>query len=274
MARTPTLLAPYTSDMTPNRIAGRTVLVTGATAGIGRACARAFAQRGARLIVTGRRSERLEELAAELTAAHGIDVHPATLDVRDREAVDSLGLQLDALDFTPDVLVNNAGKALGLDPVHAGDPDDWDEMIDTNVKGLLYLTRTFLPRMIAADHGHVVNIGSIAGRWVYPNGGVYCGTKFAVLALTEGINMELVGTKVRVSSVDPGLVETEFSEVRFHGDSERADTVYQGYTPLSPDDVADAVLYVVNAPEHVDILNLVLMPTDQRHATIVHKELD
>jgi serine 3-dehydrogenase len=260
--------------MTPNRIAGRTVLVTGATAGIGAACAHAFARQGARLIVTGRRSERLEALAADLTASHEVDVYPATLDVRDRAAVDSLGRQLAALDFMPDVLVNNAGKALGLDPIHAGDPDDWDEMIDTNVKGLLYLTRAFLPRMVEANHGHVVNIGSIAGRWVYPNGGVYCGTKFAVLALTEGINMELVGTKVRVSSVDPGLVETEFSEVRFHGDRARAETVYQGYTPLRPDDVADAVLYVVNAPEHVDILNLVLMPTDQRHATILHKELD
>jgi serine 3-dehydrogenase len=259
--------------MTPNRIAGRTVLVTGATAGIGAACARAFARQGARLIVTGRRSERLEALAADLTASHEVDVYPATLDVRDRAAVDSLGRQLAALDFMPDVLVNNAGKALGLDPVHAGDPDDWDEMIDTNVKGLLYLTRAFLPRMVEANHGHVVNIGSIAGRWVYPNGGVYCGTKFAVMALTEGINMELVGTKVRVSSVDPGLVETEFSEVRFHGDTARAETVYQGYTPLRPDDVADAVLYVVNAPEHVDILNLVLMPTDQRHATVLHKEL-
>lgn len=260
--------------MTPNRIAGRTVLVTGATAGIGAACAHAFARQGARLIVTGRRSERLEALAADLTASHEVDVYPATLDVRDRAAVDSLGRQLAALDFMPDVLVNNAGKALGLDPIHAGDPDDWDEMIDTNVKGLLYLTRAFLPRMVEANHGHVVNIGSIAGRWVYPNGGVYCGTKFAVLALTEGINMELVGTKVRVSSVDPGLVETEFSEVRFHGDRARAETVYQGYTPLRPEDVADAVLYVVNAPEHVDILNLVLMPTDQRHATILHKELD
>lgn len=258
--------------MTPNRIAGRTVLVTGATAGIGEACARAFAERGARLIVTGRRSERLEALAAELTASHGVDVHPATLDVRDRAAVDSLGQQLEALEFTPDVLVNNAGKALGLDPVQAGDPDDWDEMIDTNVKGLLYLTRSFLPRMVAADRGHVVNIGSIAGRWVYPNGAVYCGTKFAVLALTEGINIDLAGTRVRVSSVDPGLVETEFSEVRFHGDTSRAEAVYQGYTPLRPHDVADAVLYVVNAPEHVDVLNLVLMPTDQRHATIVHKE--
>jgi len=260
--------------MTSNRIAGRTVLVTGATAGIGMACAQTFARQGARLIVTGRRSERLEALAADLTASHGVDVHPAALDVRDREAVDSLGRQLDALDFTPDVLVNNAGKALGLDPVHAGDPDDWDEMIDTNVKGLLYLTRTFLPRMIAKNHGHVVNIGSIAGRWVYPNGRVYCGTKFAVQALTEGINMELVGTRVRVSSVDPGLVETEFSQVRFHGDKARASTVYQGYTPLRPEDVADAVHYVVNAPEYVVVLNLVMMPTDQRHATIVHKELD
>lgn len=259
--------------MTPNRIAGRTILITGATAGIGEACAHTFAREGARLIVTGRRSERLDALASELTRTHGVDVHPATVDVRDREAVDALQSRLEALDFVPDVLVNNAGKALGLDPIQAGDMDDWDEMIDTNVKGLLYMTRAFLPAMVEADRGHVVNIGSIAGRWVYPNGGVYCGTKFAVYALTEGINVDLAGTRVRVSSVDPGLVETEFSRVRFHGDAARADTVYQGYTPLAPNDVADAVLYVVNAPEHVDVLNLVLMPTDQRHATIVHKDL-
>ncbi|MBT8403856.1 MAG: SDR family NAD(P)-dependent oxidoreductase [Gemmatimonadetes bacterium] len=260
--------------MTENRIQGRTVLVTGATAGIGEACARAFAARGARVVITGRRTERLEALAAELRGDAGADVRTAALDVRDRAAVDDLRDTLTDEGFVPDVIVNNAGKARGLDPTHAGDPDDWDEMIDTNVKGLLWVTRAFLPAMVEANRGHVVNIGSTAGRWVYPNGNVYCGTKYAVKAISEGINVDLAGTRVRVSSVDPGLVETEFSEVRFHGDTDRAAGVYQGYAPLRAEDVADAVIYVVNAPEHVDIFNLVIMPTDQRHSMIVHKELD
>lgn len=268
------LRSPDLHVMHANRIRGRTVLVTGATAGIGASCARAFAREGARLVVTGRREERLEALAGELRDAHDTAVRTARLDVRDREAVLALRDALAREGFTPDVLVNNAGKARGMDPVQSGDADDWDEMIDTNVKGLLWVTRAFLPAMVEADRGHVVNIGSIAGRWVYPAGNVYCGTKYAVKALSEGLNMDLVGTRVRVSSVDPGLVETEFSEVRFHGDAERAEAVYRGYTPLSPDDVADAVLYVVNAPEHVDVFNLVLMPTDQRHSMVVHKEPD
>lgn len=251
-----------------NRIQGRTVLVTGATAGIGEACAHAFAARGARLVILGRREERLRSLAEALDT----EVRPAAVDVRDRAAVESLRDRLVDEGFTPDVLVNNAGKALGLDPLHEGDPADWEEMIDTNVKGLLWMTRAFLPAMVAADHGHVVNIGSTAGRWTYPGGNVYAATKFAVRALTEGIGLDLVGTRVRVSSIDPGLVETEFSEVRFHGDEERAATVYEGYTPLRPEDIADAVVYAVNAPEHVDVFQMVLMPTDQRHSMVVHKE--
>lgn len=255
-----------------NRIVGKTVLITGATAGIGRACARAFAEKGARLVLVARREERLLELMEELIAEHGAKVRVGVLDVRNREAVEALREDLADDDFEPDVLVNNAGKARGLDRAQEASLDDWDEMVDTNVKGLLYFTRTFLPPMVERNSGHVVNIGSIAGRWVYPKGNVYCGTKFAVKAISEGINMDLAGTRVRVSSVDPGLVETEFSEVRFHGDSERAETVYEGYEPLTPEDIADIVIWVVNAPEHVDIFNVVVMPTDQRHSMVVNKE--
>jgi len=255
-----------------NRIKGRTVLVTGATAGIGEACARRFAAEGARLVLLGRRRERLEALAAAVRDAHGAEVRLAALDVRDREAIEAFRDELAEADFLPDVIVNNAGKARGLDPVHEGDPDDWEEMIDTNLKGLLWVTRAFLPAMVEANRGHVVNIGSSAGRWTYPNGNVYAATKFGVKALSEGMNIDMLGTRVRVSSVDPGLVETEFSEVRFHGDAERARTVYEGYEPLRAEDVADAVAYVVNAPEHVDVFNLVLLPTDQRHSMLVHRD--
>lgn len=255
-----------------NRIQGRTVLVTGATAGIGEACARRFAAECARVVMLGRRTERLDALAGELREQHGADVRTAAIDVRDRAAIERLRDELAAEDFVPDVVINNAGKARGLAPIHEGDPDDWDEMIDTNLKGLLWVTRAFLPAMVEADRGHVVNIGSSAGRWTYPNGNVYAATKFGVKALTEGINIDLLGTRVRASSVDPGLVETEFSEVRFHGDSDRAKTVYEGYRPLRAEDVADAVAYVVNAPEHVDVFNLVLLPTDQRHSMLVHRD--
>ena len=255
-----------------NRIEGRTALVTGATAGIGQACARAFAGRGVHLVLVGRRAERLEALATELRDAFGVAITTVVLDVRDRDAVTRAARMLDEQGVEVDILVNNAGKALGLDVLHEGDLDDWDEMIDTNLKGLLYMSRAFLPGMVNRDRGHVINIGSTAGRWTYPRGNVYCGTKFGVKGISEGMNIDLAGTRVRVSSVDPGLVETEFSEVRFHGDSERAAGVYRGYTPLSPNDIADAVLYVANAPAHVDIFNMVIMPTDQRHSMVVHKE--
>ena len=254
-----------------NRIEGRTALITGATAGIGRACARAFARQGAHLVLVGRRDERLKALAKELTDESGVNVHIHALDVRDRDDVSRLAAELESAGVEVDILLNNAGKARGLDPLHEGDLDDWDEMIDTNVKGLLYFSRAFLPGMVARNRGHVINVGSTSGRWTYPKGNVYCGTKFAVVGITEGMNLDLAGTKVRVSSVDPGLVETEFSRVRFHGDDDRAEGVYQGYRPLAPEDVADAVLYVANAPEHVDVFNLVILPTDQRHSMLVHK---
>ena len=255
-----------------NRLAGKRVVITGSSAGIGADCARAFASQGAHVALSARRVERVQELAAELAEAHGVDTRAHALDVTDRRAVAAYAAELEDGGFPVDILVNNAGKARGLAPLHEGDLDDWEDMIDTNVKGLLYMTRAILPRMVARNSGHVINIGSIAGRWVYPKGAVYNATKFAVWALNEGMNMDLLHTKVRVSSVDPGLTETEFSEVRFHGDTERASSVYEDTEPLTGQDVADAVLYVANTPPHVDVINLVLMPTDQRHAMLLHRD--
>ncbi len=255
-----------------NRLEGKRVLVTGASAGIGKACAEAFAERGAHLAISARREERVQALAAGLREAHGVEVRAAALDVTDRGAVERYVADLEDEGFAVDILVNNAGKARGKEKLHEGDVEDWEEMIDTNVKGLLYMSRAVLPHMVERDRGHVINIGSIAGRWVYPGGNVYNATKYAVYALNEGMNIDLLGTKVRVSSVDPGLTETEFSEVRFHGDTEAADAVYSDTTPLTGADVADAVCYVANTPPHVDVINLVLMPTAQRHAMLVDRE--
>ena len=257
-----------------SRIAGRTAFVTGASAGIGEACARALAARGVNLVLAARRLERLERIADEIASEHGVDVRVEALDVRDREAVSRFVEALEEEGRLPHILVNNAGLSRGLDLLHEGDPEGWDEMIDTNVKGLLNVSRAILPHLVARDSGHVVNLGSIAGRQVYPRGNVYNATKFAVKALNEAMNVDLVGTKVRVSSVDPGLVETEFSEVRFHGDEERAERVYRGYTPLTPEDIADAVCYVVSAPPHVNVLEMVILPTDQRNSYVIHKEED
>ena len=256
-----------------NRIKGKTALITGATAGIGEASARAFAAMEVNLILLARREERLDPLKEELEQAHGIDVLTKMFDVRLSEAASQLADELEAAGKVPDILLNNAGKACGMSKLHEGDLDDWEEMIDTNVKGLLYMTRAILPMMVARDSGHVINIGSIAGHQVYPLGNVYNATKFAVRALSEGMNLDVAGTKVRVSSIDPGLVQTEFSEVRFRGDKERAAGIYEGYTPLAGEDVAEVVVFVANRPAHVDILDLVILPTDQRSAHVVHKEL-
>ena len=248
-----------------NRLQGKRVLITGASAGIGEACARHFAARGAHLHLTARRLDKLHAIADELSAAHGIETEARALDVTNRDAVFDYAAELTRGGRLPDILVNNAGKGRGLDKLHEGSTEHWDEMIDTNVKGLLYVTRAILAPMVARNSGHVIHIGSIAGRWVYPRNAVYNSTKFAVKALTEAMNIDLLGTRIRVSSVDPGITETEFSEVRFDGDKERADALYAGTVPLTADDVADAVIYVANTPEHVDVLNLVLMPTAQRY---------
>lgn len=254
-----------------NRIDGRLALITGATSGIGEACARRFAKEGARLVLWARRLDRLDRLADELEAEHGNHVHVAQVDVRDRAAVEAAaGVLVEAGDV-PEILLNSAGLASGLDRLQEGDPEDWDVMIDTNIKGLLYVSRALIPAMIEHGRGHVVNIGSTAGYLTYPKGNVYAATKFAVRGLTEGINLDMSGTPVRVSSVNPGYVETEFSTVRFHGDAERAEKVYEGFTPLSGADVADAVAYVVNTPPHVSIVELMMVPTAQRNVYVLDR---
>ena len=255
-----------------SRIAGKLALITGASAGIGAACAHRFAAEGAHLVLWARRGERLEQLAAQLGATHRVKIQTATVDVRDRAAVTRAADALVAAGAVPDILLNNAGLASGLSRVQDGDPDDWDRMIDTNLKGVLNVSRAFLPHMIARGRGHVVNLGSTAGHQVYPMGNVYNATKFAVKALTEGMNLDVAGTPIRVSAVDPGYVETEFSEVRFHGDKEKAKGVYQGFTPLTADDVADVISYVVNLPEHVNIVDVIVVPTAQRNIYVVDRK--
>ena len=255
-----------------NRIRGKTAIVTGATAGIGEACARTLAEAGVHLVLVARRGDRLKALSAELAATSGVDVLWRVLDVRDREGVTAFADWLEDEGVPVDILLNNAGLSRGLDELHDGSHEDWDDMIDTNIKGLLNVTRALLPGMIARDSGHVVNIGSIAGHMVYPKGNVYCATKYAVRALTDAANLDLVGTRVRMSSVDPGLVETEFSLVRFRGDAERARTVYEGVDSLMPEDIADAVYFVLNARQRVNVLNMLIMPTVQRSPFVMVRE--
>jgi 3-hydroxy acid dehydrogenase/malonic semialdehyde reductase len=249
----------------------KVVCITGASSGIGASCARVFAAMGAKLLLSARRSEKLQSVADGLRQEYGVEVHAMTLDVRNRADVERAFTGLSDEWKTISLLLNNAGLARGFAPLHEGDIEDWDEMIDTNVKGLLYVTRTILPGMIQRNEGHIINIGSIAGHTVYPKGNVYCASKFAVQALTEGIKMDTLGTPIRVSVVGPGLVDTEFSTVRFHGDKQRADATYKGMTPLSGDDIADIIGFIATRPAHVNILDFVVMPTDQSAATLVHR---
>lgn len=249
-----------------------TVLITGASSGIGAAAARSFAAAGARLLLAARRADRLETLSSELAERHGTTSHLVALDVRDPGVVTRMLEDLPAEWAEIDVLVNNAGLSRGLEKVHEGNIRDWDEMVDTNVKGLLYVTRAVVPGMVARGAGHVINIGSIAGHEVYPGGAVYCATKHAVGAITRGLRIDLLGTSVRVTTIDPGMVETEFSLVRFHGDADRAARVYDRVQPLTAEDVADAILYAATRPAHVNVDEILLMATAQASATLVHRE--
>ena len=250
---------------------GKIVFITGASSGIGAATALAFAQEGARLLLAARRIPRLRATAEKALLSGAKAVHCLELDVRDRRDVQN------AVDSLPDdwahieVLVNNAGLSRGLDKLYMGSPEDWDEMIDTNVKGMLYVTRSVVPGMVVRGHGHVVNLGSTAGEITYPNGAVYCATKAAERALNDGLRQDLLGTPVRVTSIDPGMVETDFSLVRFHGDEERAAKVYKGLIPLDPDDVADAIVWAVSRPAHVNIARVSLTTIHQANSLLFHR---
>jgi 3-hydroxy acid dehydrogenase/malonic semialdehyde reductase len=242
---------------------GKTVLVTGASSGIGRATAIAFAREGCRLLLCARRLDNLQAIEQDLHTAGAASVRLFALDVQNRQAVESAISALPAEWSQIDVLVNNAGLSRGLAKFYEDDPTNWEEMIDTNVKGLLYVTKAIVPGMVQRSAGHVINIGSVAGHMTYANGAVYCASKAAVKSISEGLKLDLMGTPVRVSSVDAGMVESEFSLVRFRGDEERAAKVYQNITPLQPEDVADAIVWVATRPLHVNIHNVLMTTIDQ-----------
>ena len=247
------------------------VLITGATSGIGEACARKFAQGGYDVIITGRRAQLLANLKKELEA-EGVRVLALAFDVRNRNAataaINSLPLEWQQID----VLINNAGLALGLEPEYEGSFEDWETMIDTNIKGLLTMTRLVVPRMVKRDSGHVINIGSVAGDAAYAGGNVYCGTKAAVKTITDGLRIDLAHTSVRVTNVKPGLVETHFSNVRFHGNDARAEKVYEGVKPLTGADIADVVFYAASAPAHVQIAEVLVLATHQANGSVLHRD--
>jgi len=249
----------------------KNVLITGATSGIGKATAELLANEGYNLILCGRRGERLEVLKEELSRKSKIKT--LLFDVRDREkvAAEIGGLEDEWKEI--DIMLNNAGNAHGFAPVHEGSIDDWDAMIDINVKGLLYVSKAVVPGMVERKSGHIINIGSIAGKEVYPNGNVYCASKYAVDAISQGMRIDLNKYGIKVTAINPGLVETEFSLVRFKGDKERADINYQGYKPLSAEDIAEVILFAIQRPSHVNISDLIILPTAQASATIVNKDI-
>ncbi len=252
-----------------NRLQDKLAVISGATAGIGKAAAELFAESGCNLAVTGRREERLQTLKDQLENKHGVDISIGAFDIRNRQGCVKF---VESISKPVDILVNNAGLAKGTDAVYEADLDDWDTMIDTNVKGLLALTRLISPQMKERNEGHIINIGSTAGHEAYAGGSVYCATKFAVNAVTKAAKKDLHGTRVRVSMVSPGLVETEFSKVRFSGDTEKADSVYEGMKPLTPEDIAEIIHFTANRPHHVNILDTIVYAAAQSSATMVHRE--
>lgn len=249
------------------------VFITGASSGIGKACAFAFAEQGASLIISARRLEIVNEIADNIKNKFRVKVHTFKLDVRSHAQVESSIKNLPAEWKKIDILVNNAGLGRGLNKLYEDNPEGWDEMIDTNVKGLLYVTRQIVPGMVERKSGHVINIGSIAGHEAYPKGAVYCSTKHAVNAITKSLRADVIDTGVRVSTVDPGMVETNFSDIRFYGDTQKAKDVYKGLTPLVGEDIADAVIFCATRKPHVNINEIIIMPSVQASATIVHKKL-
>lgn len=254
--------------MAANRLKEKWVLITGATSGIGKACAEQFAEMGCSLVLTGRRKDRLDTLGSTLLSGSDINIKTFAFDVRDRDACRKA---VDELPGPADILVNNAGLAVGKEPVDQGHFEDWDRMIDTNIKGLLTMTRLVAPSMRERGSGHIINIGSVAGHEAYPGGAVYCATKHAVDAITKSTKKDLHGTGVRVSSVSPGLVETEFSNVRFKGDSAAADSVYEGMEPLTAGDIAEIVVFTANRPSHVNIMDTLVFPVQQSSSTMVSR---
>jgi len=253
-------------------LANKIIFITGASSGIGAATAHAFATHKTRLLIAARRKEKLEALKPQLLEAGAGGVHTVELDVRDHTAVEKAIGSLPAAWQAIDILVNNAGLSRGLDLLHKGHREDWEEMIDTNVKGLLYVTRAVVPGMIARKSGHIISLGSTAGHVTYPKGAVYCATKAAERVISEGLRQDVLGTPIRVTSVDPGMVETEFSEVRFRGDQARAAKVYQGLTPLKPEDVAEAIVWAATRPAHVNIAEVQITSIDQANSLLFNRK--
>ncbi len=253
-------------------VLNKLVVITGATSGIGKACAYIYAKNGADLVITGRRGERLAEIKTDIESRYGISVYPFCFDICDRDAVENFGKALETNNLIPYIFINNAGLAKGLSSLQDGNIDDWEEMIDTNIKGFLYAAKAVLPLMIKENTGTIINLGSIAGSQVYPGGNVYNATKHAVRALSQAMNMDLLKTNIRVSSIEPGAVETEFSLVRFNQDKEKADNVYKGFKPLSAEDTANIIYFMTTLDEHINIQHLLVTPTAQRSASHFNRQ--
>ncbi len=250
----------------------KTIFITGATSGIGKSCAYKFAVAGNKLIITGRRDNRLQELKEELEKNNDIQVLTLCFDIRQKEEVNNAISSLSEQWKNIDILINNAGLAVGLNKIQDGVIDDWERMIDTNIKGLLYISRAISPIMVANKSGHIINIGSVAGKETYPFGNVYCATKHAVDSLSKAMRIDMVEFGIKVTQIAPGAVETEFSNVRFKGDDDKADSIYKGFEPLRPEDIADAAFYCANLPKHVNINDMLIMPTAQASAGLIHKK--